>query len=296
MDKVIVLNKHSGPTSFAVVEAVRRATGIRKVGHTGTLDPLARGVLVVCTGRATRAVEQFMDLGKTYEFTVRLGVGTTTLDAAGDVVAEAAVPAGCVGRYEMKPPAYSAIKRNGERLYELARAGEAPEMAPRAVTIHNLDVLDVSLPDVDFRIRCSRGTYVRAFARDFGERVGVPAHLRGLVSTATGPFGIDRAFPSERVFENDIEGLQPIALSEALSFLPGIVVGDAARRGLGDGTRPLYEDVIEVIGDIEQGDTLRILDGTRALLALGRRAPALKVGLPYVESFRLFVDRESVVG
>jgi len=304
-NKLLVLNKHAGPTSFDVVDAVRRATGIRKVGHTGTLDPLARGLLLVCTGKATRAVEQFMDLPKTYEFTVRLGEETATLDAEGEVIAEAPVPdiaegeiaqtaASFVGRYDMRPPAYSAIKKNGKRLYELARAGEDAVVDAREVTIHELEVIRTSLPDIDFRIRCSRGTYVRSFARDFGLALGLPAHLRTLVRTSVGPFSIENAFPCERLFAGDVEGLDGIPLVEALGFLPGIVLSVEAQRGLLDGVLPRYEDIVRVIGDVSGSPTARILGETSELLAIGRLAAALRPGLSYVDSFRLFVDRGSV--
>ncbi|MCK5406784.1 MAG: tRNA pseudouridine(55) synthase TruB, partial [Candidatus Krumholzibacteria bacterium] len=203
-NKLLLLNKHSGPTSFDVVAAVRRATAIKRVGHTGTLDPLASGVLLVCTGRATRAVEQFMNLAKAYEFTVILGVETSTLDAEGDILRQASVPEipdadvvaaaeSFVGPYDMAPPAYSAIKKNGKRLYELARAGKNAVADSRMVTIHDVQVTRVALPEIDFQIRCSRGTYVRSFARDFGAAFGLPAHLRRLVRLSIGPFKIEDA-------------------------------------------------------------------------------------------------------
>jgi tRNA pseudouridine55 synthase len=244
-DKVLVINKPSGPTSFDMVDAFRKASGIRKVGHTGTLDPLAEGVLLMCTGRATRASEHFMNLRKIYEFTVRFGVETDTLDAEGRIVDEKECPhiadgdlrkiaTEFIGDYELEPPAYSAIKHNGRRMYELARSGEAPEVAKRTVRIHDMQVTGSDLPDVRLRLECSRGTYVRSIARDFGRRFGVPAHIRQLVRTAVGPFKVEDAFDGRRVFDGDLEGLVTLEPAAALAFLPGIVLSfnpGACRRG-----------------------------------------------------------------
>lgn len=304
--KLLVVNKHPGPTSFDVVAAVRRATGIRKVGHTGTLDPLASGVLLVCTGRATRAVEQFMNLDKTYDFTVHLGVETSTLDGEGEVLKQATVPMirdsdiiaaaeSFVGRYEMVPPAFSALKHNGKRLYELARSGETPVPATRPVLIHAIEVTGIALPDIGLRVRCSRGTYVRSLARDFGSVFGLPAHLQRLTRTAIGKFRIGDAYPCDRVFDGDVDGLHGIELSKALDFLPGIVLGAGSTRALIDGALPRNQDVIETIGSVAHSSTLRILDESGKLLAIGSRSGQRPDELPFVDSFRLFVDRRSVI-
>jgi tRNA pseudouridine55 synthase len=304
-DRLVIVSKNSGPTSFDVVEAFRKATGLRKVGHTGTLDPLATGVLLLCTGKATRAVEQFMNLDKCYEFSVRLGAETTTLDAEGEVVRETPVPRipdakivevvkGFVGCYQMDPPAYSALKQNGRRLYELARAGEKPIVESRPVTIYELEVTDIDLPNLELRIRCSRGTYVRALARDIGAAFEVPAYLDRLVRTAIGPFTIDAAYPAERIFAGDVSQVNGIKLSSALDFLPGIVLRERFKRALVNGALPGHEDVVETIGAVTQSTSLRILDETGELLAIGNRGDARRGGSPFVDSFRLFVDTRSV--
>jgi tRNA pseudouridine55 synthase len=302
-NKVFVVNKNSGPTSFEVVDAFRRATAIRKVGHTGTLDPLAEGVLILCTGRATRAVEHFMNLHKSYEFTVRLGVETTTLDAEGDVVRESPVPeldaqaindavAGFVGQYDLNPPAYSALKQRGRRLYEMARAGETPVVESRTVTIHSMDVMEVALPDVRIRIRCSRGTYVRSLAKDFGARFELPAHIRHLVRTSVGSFHIADAFPAEDLFDGRVDELRGMELSLALEFLPGIVLTDTSKRALFDGALPSQNDVVETIGRPGHSAAVRILDQDGVLLAVGSRADVSK-RFTLVDSYRLMVDRGS---
>lgn len=306
-NKLFVINKHRGPTSFDVVAAFRRAIGIKKVGHAGTLDPLAQGVLLLCVGRATRAVEHFMNLNKTYEFTVHLGVGTTTLDAEGTIVREVPCPKlvesqiidatrRFVGHYQLDPPAYSAVKHNGRRLYELARAGDTPVVKSRLVVIHQLQVTRIALPEVCFSIKCSRGTYVRSIARDFGAIFDLPAHISRLVRTSVGPFRVEDAFCSENIFAGDVAGLRGLRLREALDFLPAIVLKETFRRYLVDGALPQNEDVVETIGAVAESSALRILDETGELLAIGNRALDDVAGGPsVVNSFRLFVDRGSTV-
>lgn len=301
-NRLFVINKAVGPTSFDVVTAFRRATGLRKVGHAGTLDPLATGVLLLCTGVATRAVEHFMDLEKTYEFDVRLGVETTTLDAEGDVVREAPCPDipradieaaahTFLGDYELTPPVFSAVKQNGRRLYELAREGVVAQASPRTVSIYAFDVVDVQLPVVRCRVRCSRGTYVRSLARDLGEQLGLPAHIVRLARTRVGSFTADGAFPSQHVTREDIDGLVGYDLAAALDFLPGVVLSERSRRALLNGALPGNQDVVRMIGVIRGGDPVRLLDESGALIAVGRR----KAGedhhrLHLVDSYRLYLD------
>ncbi len=300
-NRVFVIDKAIGPTSFDVVAAMRRVSGLRKVGHAGTLDPLARGVLLVCTGTATRAVEHFMDLEKEYEFDVRLGVETTTLDAEGDVAREAPVPRlsvedlrhaaeSFVGDYTLTPPAYSALKRRGRRHYELARAGEPADAAPRTVKIYGLEVVGVDLPRVRCVVRCSRGTYVRSLARDFGERLGVPASLFSLTRSRIGAFARADAFPSEKLVPGQADDLVGLGLGEALSFLPGVVVSARARRALQFGTLPLRQDVIRTIGT-PRGGAIRVLDEDETLLAVGTRdAERPRDPLRVCDSLRLFIE------
>ena len=229
-NKVFVVDKAAGPTSFAVVAALKRAARLRKVGHTGTLDPLAQGVLLLCTGTATRAAEHFMNLEKEYQFDVCLGVETDTLDKEGKIVREAPCPVfgqdeilavanSFVGDYELTPPAYSALKKNGRRLYDLARAGETPEIQSRTVKIYDFEVVSIELPAVTCRIRCSRGTYVRSLAKDFGERLNLPAHIDRIARTRVGPFDRSQGYPSDSLFDNEISGMRGFDLAGALDFI-----------------------------------------------------------------------------
>ena len=205
---LVVVDKPAGITSHDVVARVRRLAGTRKVGHAGTLDPMATGVLVVGVNRATRLLGHLMLTEKAYDATVRLGVSTTTDDAEGEVVAttsaghldEAAVRAtlaAFVGDIEQVPTAVSAIKVDGKRAYQRVRDGEEVELKARPVTIHELEVLEVRVEgetvDVDISLRCSSGTYVRAIARDAGARLGVGGHLSALRRTAVGPYTLELA-------------------------------------------------------------------------------------------------------
>jgi tRNA pseudouridine55 synthase len=304
-NKMFVIEKAVGPTSFDVVASMRRATGLRKVGHTGTLDPLARGVLLLCTGVATRAVEHFMDLEKEYRFTVRLGVETSTLDSEGEVVREGPCPevsaadvqeaaAGFIGPYLLTPPRFSAVKRGGRRMYDLSRNGETPDPPSRTVQIYAFDVVGVELPDVRCVVRCSRGTYVRSLARDLGERLGAPAHVAELERSRIGPFTLEGAFPSTRLDEGDVEELCGRSLEDALDFLPGVVLSRRSRRSLAYGAIPQPQDVVRTVGALGPG-AVRILAEDGALLAVGRRGrDEGRNRLQVVDSFRLFVSADSI--
>jgi tRNA pseudouridine55 synthase len=235
LDGVLVVDKPSGMTSHDVVAVVRRAAGQRKVGHTGTLDPDATGVLVVCLGRATRLV-RFLQAGrKTYHAEMVLGRATSTQDAAGEVLAEVdaghvteamlcSALTGFVGDIEQVPPMVSAVKVGGERLHEKARRGEVVEREPRRVTVHDLVLEDFepgTAPAASFLVTCSAGTYVRTIAHDVGDLLGVGGSLTALRRLANGAFTSDEAVPLDEVRalgERD-------ALAEALLTGPAMVRG-----------------------------------------------------------------------
>ena len=201
---LVVVDKAGGMTSHDVVARVRRLAGTRKVGHAGTLDPMATGVLVLGINRATRLLGHLLLTDKSYDATVRLGVTTTTDDAEGEVtstastedITDAAVRealAGFVGQIEQVPAAVSAIKVDGRRAYHRVRSGEQVELQSRPVRIDEIRVHEVVGDEVRFSVRCSSGTYVRALARDLGERLGTGGHLTALRRTAVGPYTLDQA-------------------------------------------------------------------------------------------------------
>jgi len=200
---IVPVDKPEGRPSFDVVEAVREGTGIQKVGHAGTLDPMATGLLLVLVARpATRLQAACMHLPKTYEATLRLGETTPSHDTETEVV-ERTDPSGLtrqevdevctdfVGLLNQIPPMYSAVKIDGERLYEKARRGETVDRPPRQVRVDRFEILEWSSPDLSVRVECSKGTYIRALARDVGEELGVGAHLTALRRTAIGPFAVE---------------------------------------------------------------------------------------------------------
>lgn len=200
---LIVVDKPVGPTSHRIVSLVRQGTGIRKVGHAGTLDPRASGVLVLCLGPATRLSEYLSTTSKRYEATVRFGATTRTYDSEGEVVRksdvlpsieqiEAALPR-FIGEIQQAPPPFSAIKLQGRRSYDMARAGEPVDLAPRGVTIYQLELVDYRPPDLELAVECSAGTYIRSLANDLGDCLGSGGHLAALRRTKAGPFGIDQA-------------------------------------------------------------------------------------------------------
>jgi len=197
-DGILNLDKPRGPTSHDVVARIRRLTGVRRVGHAGTLDPLATGVLLICIGRATRVSEYLMTGRKVYRARARLGVTTDTYDAEGQVVAEAEVEASRAqveaalaqfrGQIAQVPPMYSAIKHQGTSLHRLARQGIEVEREPRPVEIFRLELTAWEPPECTLEMTCSRGTYVRSLVHDLGQTLGCGAYLTGLIRLASGDF------------------------------------------------------------------------------------------------------------
>jgi tRNA pseudouridine55 synthase len=204
----LVVDKPVGWTSHDVVDAARRWLGVRRIGHLGTLDPLATGVLPLAVREATRLAPFLPEGRKVYVGTIRLGVTTDSQDAEGRVVArhEGPLPdearvraalAGFVGEIEQIPPMFSSVKKGGEPLYKRARRGEEVEREPRRVRVDAIDVHHVALPEVGIEVVCGPGTYVRTLAHDLGQALGCGAHLAGLRRTESGPFGLERAEPPE---------------------------------------------------------------------------------------------------
>ena len=202
---IFLVDKPVGPSSFRMVQLVRRALSIKKVGHAGTLDPFASGLLVICVGRpATRLISQFMDGNKRYEAVLKLGIETTTQDLEGEVVAQHEVGtfareeleqclAGFMGEQLQTPPQYSALKHMGKPLYHYARRGITIEKAARPVTIFQLQLLDAGSDTLRILVDCSKGTYIRTLAADIGRALGCGAHLIALRRLQSGPFAVDNA-------------------------------------------------------------------------------------------------------
>ena len=230
---VLLLDKPLGLSSNQALQKAKWLLRAEKAGHTGTLDPLATGVLPLCFGAATKFSQLHLDADKTYEATIRLGVKTATGDAEGDVIESR--PVTCtpgqvvevldrfMGEIDQIPPMHSALKKDGKPLYEYARAGETIERAARRVTIHDLDLIDMQLqgesPSLRLRVRCSKGTYIRTLGEDIAEALGCGGHLSSLRRVATGPFGTEQCV-SLATLEAESEGERLAHLLPVRSLLP----------------------------------------------------------------------------
>ncbi|MSP62874.1 MAG: tRNA pseudouridine(55) synthase TruB [Myxococcales bacterium] len=288
MDGLLLVDKPVGPTSFDVVAEVRRRLGVRRVGHGGTLDPLATGLLPILVGEATKLVPYLIGLEKVYEATVRLGVATDTYDAEGRVTAEAAPSlveaisedavraalATFVGVIRQRPPAYSAIKRDGRRLYELARSakeGEEVVADEREVVVYSVTFGRFAPPEVDFEVRCGKGTYIRSIAHDLGALLGVGGHLTRLRRTRIGGFDVAQAVD---VFAAAAILLQP--LGAAVDHLPGVAIDAAVEARIRKGQQEVLQTLalpglchaVRLLG--ESGRLIAIVEAEGGRFVIGR--------------------------
>lgn len=234
MDGVLNVNKPSGITSHDVIDALRRASGQKEVGHAGTLDPLAEGVLLCLLGRATRLTPYLQELPKAYRGVIQFGIRTTTQDAEGEVFYQAPAPhltleqvraaaKQFVGRIMQTPPMYSALRFQGKKLHELAREGKEVPRQPRPVHIYRLEILSFEpgdYPTAAFEVECSKGTYVRTLASDIGDAVGAGAYLKQLTRTAIGQFRLEDACSLDELTDAEQVQKHLIPIAEALTHLP----------------------------------------------------------------------------
>jgi tRNA pseudouridine55 synthase len=261
---LLLLDKPSGPTSHDMVYAVRRGAGEKRVGHAGTLDPLASGLLVMCLGPATRLSEFLAGKDKRYQARIRLGTTTDTYDSQGQVQAvsdqplpeKAAVEAALAefrGPQQQVPPAYSAIKQGGQKSYDLARRGEAVELAPRPVEFYSIELRDWQPPELTLEAHCSAGTYIRSLAHDLGQRLGCGAHLSGLRRTASGSLRLEEAVTLADLQSAFARGdwrkyLRPA--DEAVADWPAVRLTDASVADVRQG-RPVRFGAAETNGALE---------------------------------------------
>jgi tRNA pseudouridine55 synthase len=227
-DGVLLVDKAAGMTSHDVVALVRRRLQIKKVGHCGTLDPIATGLLLLTLGRGTKIQDLLMSEDKEYSGTIKLGITTATQDSAGAVVAERPVPElsdadvrnafekFCGDFYQM-PPMVSAIKQGGVPLYKLARQGKVVEREPRLVHVYRYRIERIALPEIDFTVLCSKGFYVRTYAHDIGEILGCGAHLQSLRRTKSGRFAVNGA-----ITVDELKTVEPLAILDRILTLPEV--------------------------------------------------------------------------
>lgn len=276
----LLVDKPVGPTSHDMVARVRKAAGTRRVGHAGTLDPFASGLLILLLGKATRLSEHLLGLDKEYEATARLGVETASADPEGEVVREsqdwkllsrdqvAGALDGFRGKITQVPPVYSSKKIRGEAAHRRVRRGEVVEMKEVEVTIHDIQLLSVDLPLVRFRIRCSSGTYVRAVGRDLGRSLDVGAHLTGLRRTEIGGFSVTEALAPEFFDDPEVWRAKILAPARAVAHLPALPVNSREAERLRQGqeipfpnsdvspetpVRILLDDTLVGIGFLREG-------------------------------------------
>ncbi len=264
MDGILNIDKPAGLTSFDVVARVRRLSKEKRVGHAGTLDPAATGVLPVCLGQGTRVIEYLVDTTKSYRAEIELGVSTDTYDAEGKVTRQAD-PAGISrarldsaldsfrGQIEQVPPIYSALKHQGKPLYELARAGINVELKSRPVTIHELELIGFQQPTVTIEVVCGKGTYIRSIAHDLGQILGCGAHLKSLIRLRCGIFDIKDAVSMPQLEEAFRDGrgqqfLHPI--DSVLSDLSSVAVNDDEANNIRNG-RPLALESFSIPKQVE---------------------------------------------
>ncbi|THE14514.1 tRNA pseudouridine(55) synthase TruB [Bacillus timonensis] len=289
MDGILLLNKPKGMTSHDCVFKVRKLVKMKKVGHTGTLDPDVSGVLPICLGRATKIVEYVTAANKTYEGEATIGISTTTEDASGERVEEKRVDRqitkadvldvldSLTGEIIQTPPMYSAVKVNGKRLYEYARQGLVIERPSRKITIHQLELLsDIVQKEgtvsFRFRVTCSKGTYVRTLAVQMGEKLGYPAHMSDLKRTSSGEFTLNQCMTLEEVgqhVQNGTIGEHLLTIEDALSHLRKILINDKVAEKVKNGS---VFPVPNELNEISVGEPIAILHNGE-ILAIYQRHP-----------------------
>lgn len=281
---LLLMNKPIGWSSHDLVAKVRGITGQRSIGHTGTLDPLADGLLVLCLGKATRLAQFMETLDKTYTAKVRLGLTSSTFDAEGvepDAVSNEVpqldrdsletVLAQFIGELRQRVPAYSAVQINGRRLYEMARNGEHVDVPVRSICISQIDLLDYQAPDMTIEVFCSKGTYIRALAHDIGQALGCGAYLAGLTRTRIGSYALENALTIDELerlsHAGDLHDLI-VPLRDVLAF-SSIQVTDQFCAMVSHGRSPASHDVQMVNGTFRAGDRVTIKNSEGELLAVG---------------------------
>lgn len=283
-DGILPVNKPAGPTSHDVVMRLRRILGQRSVGHTGTLDPLATGLLLVCLGKATKVARFVSDFDKTYIATIGLGRTSETLDAEGLDLSEPAADVSKLRREQVetvlaefkgvvcqKVPALSAVRVDGERLYKTARRGEEVELPEREVRISAIELTSFELPTIEVRVTCSKGTYLRSLADDIGRRLGCGAYLAGLIRSQVGRVKLDRALTPDEIEKRHRDGALAesiLELDEVLDF-GAIRVSDEFAGRISSGRLPASNDILGTQGTFDIGDRVFLKDTAGRILAVG---------------------------
>lgn len=279
MNGVLNIYKNRGKSSFDVVWKVKKTAHEKKVGHTGTLDPEAKGVLPVCIGKATKIIDYIMTSDKEYKVKCLIGVETDTYDLEGKVIrkentdnltedAVKSVINSFVGEYDQVPPMYSALKQNGVRLYELARKGIEVERKPRKVKIISIKDLAMDLPNVSFTVECSKGTYIRSLCHDIGEKLGLCAVMTDLERTRTSVFNKDDSVNIDDLTEENIENYI-IKIDDALKMYPAVIINQKFSRLLINGVRVYDKRMSDM--KIDNDVLYRVYDTDQNFIGLGKK-------------------------
>ena len=273
MNGVVIVDKPKGVTSHDVVGMMRKRFGTRRVGHTGTLDPMATGVLPVCIGNATRAADMLIESDKEYVAEFLLGKTTDTLDIEGVVLSETEVTATeddvrdavmkFVGEISQIPPMYSAIKKDGKKLYELAREGKEIEREARNITIYSIDILRVDLPVVEILVKCSKGTYIRTLCDDIGKELGCGAVMTGLRRTATAGFTVDNARTIEEIDETEDKAGLLLPTDKLFENYRAITLNEKQTRSITNGVQMTWREGSE-------GEMLRLYSNEGKFLCVSQ--------------------------
>jgi tRNA pseudouridine55 synthase len=301
-DGILLVDKKEGETSFSVVRKVRSAFGVRKVGHAGTLDPFATGLLVVLVGQATKLSAFLMGGVKQYRATITLGTETDTMDPTGRVIRTSPVPSmepgfikECAlsfrGEIEQVPPVFSAVKYRGKRAYDLARKGIKVDLGKRSVEIYRLEVEAIDLPDLTVTVACSGGTYMRSLAADLGRRLGTGGHLKVLRRLSSGCFSVAHALSSERLGAGcSLETLEQrmIPLHEALPEMEEIQVDHTMASRIRQGYQPKWEELKGVVAPPPVREShVKLVKGNE-LVAIVKTGRAAGAGASRLEGVRVF--------
>ncbi|CCU86116.1 MULTISPECIES: tRNA pseudouridine(55) synthase TruB [Mesotoga] len=275
-DGIILVDKPVGITSHDLVNLLRRRLGTKKIGHAGTLDPFASGLVISGVNKGTRILEYFLEMDKTYMTELVLGRITDTFDITGRTVEERKVPGfsfdevfnalkSFEGEYLQVPPAYSAKKYNGERLYKLAREGKIINLPPKPVKIYSIDDIGISYEKVTFTAKVSKGTYIRSLVMDIGYKLGCGATATKLRRISQGNFSVDSAHQID-----DVSDFSIISLEDSIDFLPGLLLNDSESSNVLLGKQIYASGVAGVMGKFAKNDLIRIIGSDERLLAVAR--------------------------
>lgn len=276
---ILNINKPEGISSFDAVRKIKKITKEKKVGHAGTLDPLATGVLPICIGKATKVIDYIMNESKIYRTTLKLGITTDTYDREGSITSESILPPfvedeiikvvkSFSGRLSQVPPMYSALKINGQRLYDLARQGIEIERQPREVYIYDISIMDVNLPYIELLVHCSKGTYIRSLCYDIGAKLGCGAVMWKLQREKNGIFHIDSSINLDDLTEDNFNEYM-LTTEEVLAKYPSVVLDEYFTKLFINGVAIHNKKLIDTI--IESTDVFRVYDNNNAFIGIGRK-------------------------